>query len=66
MNRDVKDELDVFVSRQNITRYRRLADATTTSSERIRLFELLKRENAKLRNGPRSLNDQFSEIGRVP
>lgn len=39
--------LDVFVSHQNLERYRRLASKVTTENERRLLFELLAKEQVK-------------------
>jgi hypothetical protein len=38
--------MDRFVNRQNIERYRRLADETTSTIERLRIMKLLAEERA--------------------
>jgi len=41
--------MDRFVNRQNIERYRRLANEATNATERLRIFELLAEEKAKFK-----------------
>jgi coproporphyrinogen III oxidase-like Fe-S oxidoreductase len=41
--------MDRFVNRQNIERYRRLADETTNATERLRVIKLLAEERAKFK-----------------
>jgi coproporphyrinogen III oxidase-like Fe-S oxidoreductase len=41
--------MDRFVNRQNIERYRRLADETTNPTERLRVIKLLAEERAKFK-----------------
>ena len=41
--------MDRFVNRQNIERYRRLADETTDATERLRVIKLLAEERAKFK-----------------
>jgi hypothetical protein len=41
--------MDRFVNRQNIERYRRLADETTNAIERLRVIKLLAEERAKFK-----------------
>jgi hypothetical protein len=42
-------DLDIFVSEQNIARYRKLLNPETDESQRRTILRLLKRESAKLR-----------------
>ncbi len=50
-------DLDVFLSEQNIRRYRRLLGTSVTPAERKTIFELLAREMDALRsNAPRTAN----------
>ncbi len=49
------DELDVFVSERNISRYRRLLDQRTNAQQRQAIIDVLRAEMAKLlgaSNGP--------------
>ncbi len=41
--------MDDFVSQENIKRYRKLASASTNSSERSQIMKLLAEEEAKLK-----------------
>jgi hypothetical protein len=41
--------MDRFVNRQNIERYRRLADGTTNATERLRVIKLLAEERARFK-----------------
>jgi len=41
--------LEHFVSKQNIARYRRLADAATSDRERIKLILLLRKEREQFK-----------------
>ena len=41
--------MDRFVTRQNIERYRRLADETTNATERLRVIKLLAEEEGKFK-----------------
>ncbi len=43
------DELDVFVSRRNIARYRRLIDQRTSAAQRQTIIGMLRSEMARLR-----------------
>jgi hypothetical protein len=43
------DAMDRFVSRENIERYRRLANESANDSERIQILKLLAEEEAKFR-----------------
>ena len=45
----VGSDLEIFISRQNIARYQKLANIATTVTERATLFRLLAEEEAKLR-----------------
>jgi hypothetical protein len=48
--------MDRFVNRQNIERYRRLADETTNATERLRVIKLLAEEgiqSARCHGAPR-------------
>jgi hypothetical protein len=50
-------DLDVFLSEQNIRRYRRLLLSSITPTERNTIFKLLAQEmDAFRRNGPRTAN----------
>lgn len=50
-------DLDVFLSEQNIRRYRRLLLSSVTPTERKTIFKLLAREMDTLRsNAPRTAN----------
>jgi hypothetical protein len=44
------DAMDRFVNRENIERYRRLANEATGAAERLRLMELLAEEEAKIKS----------------
>ncbi len=57
MNRCEREEFEVFLNRENIGRYRKLADPTTISSERIKLIELLRHEESKLKEGRSHLSE---------
>ncbi len=55
-------DLDVFLSEQNIRRYRRLLLSSVTPTERKTIFKLLTQEMDALRsNAPRTAN-----LGRAP
>jgi hypothetical protein len=41
--------MDRFVNRQNIERYRRLANEATNATERLQILKLLAEEEAKFR-----------------
>jgi hypothetical protein len=41
--------MDRFVNRQNIERYRRLADETTNAAERVQVIKLLAEERARFK-----------------
>lgn len=56
--------MDRFVSRENIKRYRKLADESTDVIERSRIIQLLSEEEAKLKLGPKNCGD--SSEGRSP
>lgn len=43
-------ELDIFLQEQNIQRYRRLLDFSTSSTERQTIFKLLAEEMEKAKN----------------
>jgi len=56
--------MDRFVNRQNIERYRRLADETTNAIERLRVMKLLAEERAKFKLGPFNSEVQRRESWR--
>ncbi len=43
------DAMDRFVNRENIDRYRRLANEATDATERLQILELLAEEEAKFK-----------------
>ena len=43
------DAMDRFVNRENIDRYRRLANESTDATERLKILELLAEEEAKFK-----------------
>jgi hypothetical protein len=43
------DAMDRFVNRENIDRYRRLANESTDAAERLQLMKLLAEEEAKFK-----------------
>ena len=43
------DAMDRFVNRENIDRYRRLANEATDAAERLQILELLAEEEAKFK-----------------
>lgn len=59
------NDLDRFVSEQNIARFRNLLKPETGERERRTILQLLKEESAQLRDGirPAALNDIRRRIG---
>ena len=53
--------MDRFVSRENIKRYRKLANESTDAVERSRIMELLAEEEAKLKSGSTDCGDSPGE-----
>ena len=53
------NDLDRFVSEQNIARYRNLLDPQTDESQRRTILRLLKQEYVKLREWPATSASKF-------
>ena len=49
---DAGDELDSFLSCQNIDRYRRLASASISDADRVTLLKQLRQELTKVKESP--------------
>jgi len=59
------DAIDRFVTRENIKRYRKLASATTVSTERSRILKFLSDEVAKVKAELRRRSDAPEELPPV-
>jgi len=51
------EPVELFVSKQNIARYRRLADANTSDVERTELLLLLRKERKQLKEWESNSHD---------